>query len=84
MTGPFLRVQETKHRGPTWVNVARIVKIQQSSNGTSIFLEGASTMQIEEAAEVIVDRLERAVVGRMVAPKTTRRGRLESAEERDG
>ena len=64
MTGPFLRVQESKLYGPTWVNVARIVKIQKSSSGTTIFLEGVGAIQVEEAAEALIDRLETALDGR--------------------
>jgi hypothetical protein len=73
MTGPFVRVQESRLYGPTWVNVARIVKIQRTSNGTAIFVEGAGTMQTEEPAEELIGRLEAALAGRVTMP---RRGAL--------
>jgi hypothetical protein len=91
MTGPFVRVLESKRFGPTWVNVARIVKIQASSNGTTIFLEGAGAMQVEEPAEALVGRLEEALAGLVIASRTTRRplngvrrGRVKPAEEQHG
>ena len=91
MTGPFVRVQETKLHGPTWVNVARIVKIQASSKGTTIFLDGVDPIQIEEVAEVLVGRLDVALIGPVVAPQTrgrpangARRGRIKPVEEHHG
>ena len=57
MTGPFVQVQESRLHGPTWVNVARIVKIQQSSNVTTISLAGASQIQIAEPAEALIGRI---------------------------
>jgi hypothetical protein len=91
MTGPFVSVQESKRFGPTWVNVARIVKIQASSNGTTIFLEGAGAMQVEEPAEVLVGRLEEVLAGLVIASTTpgrplngVRRGRVKPAEEQHG
>jgi hypothetical protein len=89
MTGPFVRVKETKLYGPTWVNVARIVKIQGSSDGTTIFLEGASMMQIEETVEAFVGRLD-AALAEQILPQSpgrylngARRGRTNSAEAHD-
>jgi hypothetical protein len=89
VTGPFVRVKETKLYGPTWVNAARIVKIQASSDGTTIFLEGAGTMQIEEPVEAFVGRLD-AALAEQVLPQSparslngARRGRTKSAEAQD-
>jgi hypothetical protein len=90
MTGPFLRVQETKLYEPTWVNVARIVKIQRSSSGTTLFLEGAGAMQIAEPADVLVNRLAEALAGQAGLQTATpprngaRRARSKPAEEQHG
>ena len=73
MTGPFVRVQESKLYGPTWVNVARIVKIQGASDGTTIFLDGAGTMRIEEPAEAFVGRLEEALAEPVIPSKRASR-----------
>ena len=63
MTGPFVQVQESRLHGPTWVNVARIVKIQQSSNVTTISLAGSSQIQIAEPAEALIGRIADIVAG---------------------
>ncbi len=73
MTGPFVRVQETKLYGPTWINAARIVKIQAASHGATIVLEGAGSIQLEEAAETLIGRLEEALAGPPAAGHATRR-----------
>ena len=87
MTGPFVRVQESKLHGPTWVNVARIVKIQRTSSGTSIVVEGAGTMHIDEPAEALVGRLDEALANQAIAPRPAarppngvRRGRAKTLE----
>jgi hypothetical protein len=69
MTEPFVRVQEPGQFGPTWVNVARIVKIQQSSNITTISLAGAGMIQIEERAEAFIGRIAEAVAGIVPTPR---------------
>ncbi len=88
MTGPFVRVQDRKLHGPTWINVARIVRIQASSTGTTTFLEGAGAVQIEEAAEALVGRLQEALTGSATVPSSTgralngtRRGRGKPEEQ---
>jgi hypothetical protein len=89
MTGPFVRVQETKLFGPTWINVARIVKIQASANGTTIVLEGSGTMQLAEPAETLIGRLD-AVLAEHVLPRSparspngTRRAKSKPVEAQD-
>jgi uncharacterized protein YlzI (FlbEa/FlbD family) len=74
MTGPFISVQEVKLSGQTWVNVALIVKIQQSSDLTMIFLAGAGTLQVKESAEALVHRLERALAGTPEPARVESRG----------
>ena len=69
MTGPFLRVQESRQFGPTWVNVAQIVKIQQSSKMTTVSLAGAGMIQIEETAEAFIGRIAEAVAGIVPTPQ---------------
>jgi hypothetical protein len=69
MTGPFLRVQESRQFGPTWVNVAQIVKIQQSSKMTTVSLAGAGMIQIEETAEAFIGRITEAVAGIVRTPQ---------------
>ena len=66
MTGPFVRAQETKLYGPTWVNAARIVKIQAAADGTTILLEGASTMQTDEPVEAFIGPLDAALAEPML------------------
>ena len=91
MTGPFLHVQESKLYGRTWINVARITKIQGTPNGTTIFLDGASTIQIDEAADALLGRLEEALTGPIAISRSTgrvsngaRRARSKPAEEHGG
>jgi hypothetical protein len=91
MTGPFVRVQEMKRFGPTWINVARIARIQAASTGTTVFLEGAGAIQIEEAAEALVGRLEEALAGPSVIPRPAgrsvngaRRAKSRPPEEQHG
>jgi hypothetical protein len=67
MTGPFVQVQESRLHGPTWINAARIAKIQQSSNVTTISLAGAGMIQIAEPAQAFVARLEETLA-ESVAP----------------
>jgi hypothetical protein len=73
MTGPFVRVQEAKLYGPTWINVARIVKIQQSSNVTTISLDGAGRIQIAEPAEAFLARLEETLTESIAPSKRAAR-----------
>jgi hypothetical protein len=91
MTGPFVRVQEARLYGPTWVNVAQIVKIQQTSRATTISLAGAGTMQIEESAEALIGRISRALVEVSLVPKLdgrptngVRRGKASPEEKQHG
>ena len=91
MTGPFLRVQEARLYGPTWVNVARIVKIQQTSNVTTISLAGAGLIQVEEPAEALIRRIAELVAGPSPTPEpATRRanggrpGKARPAEAQQG
>jgi hypothetical protein len=90
VAGPFIGVQEVKLSGQTFVNVARIVKIQQALDVTTIFLDGAGTLQVKEPAEALVLRLERALTGmpepgrvesRGVTQMRRRPGALASAED---
>ena len=73
MTGPFVQVQESRLHGPTWVNVERIVKIQQSSNVTTISLAGASQIQIAESAEALIGRIAELASGPPRALETAHR-----------
>lgn len=73
MTGPFVRVQESRLYGPTWVNVARIVKIQQSSTMTTVSLAGAGMIQIEEPADTFIGRIEEALAGLTAAQEPAAR-----------
>ncbi len=91
MTGPFVRVQESRLFGPTWVNVARIVKIQQSSNVTTISLAGAGLIQIEEPADTFIGRITEAVAELAATQKPAarpangmRRGKTRPEDEQHG
>ena len=91
MTGPFVRVQESKLYGPTWINVAQIMKIQQASNVATIFLAGSGTMHVEESAEALVRRIEAALAEPGGPPKPAarpvngvRRGTTRPGKEQHG
>ena len=90
MTGPFVQVQESRLHGPTWINVARIVKIQQSSNVTTISLAGSSQIQTTEPAEALIGRIAELVTGPPRALEPAHRangrssGKLRHAEPQQG
>jgi hypothetical protein len=73
MTGPFVRVQEARKFGPSWINVARIVNIRQSSIVTTISLAGAGIIEIEEPAEAFVGRIAEALGEPGATPKPAAR-----------
>jgi hypothetical protein len=81
MTGPFLSIQESKLYGLTWINISRIVKIQQASRTTTVFLDGAGAIQIDEPAQTLLDRIEEALAGQS-APRRAA-GRTVTAAKRD-
>jgi hypothetical protein len=84
MTGPFLSVQESKLYGQTWINVARIVKIQQASKTTTIFLDGAGAIQIDEPAQTLLARVEEALAGQSAPRRAAGRALTPTKRENAG